>query len=154
MIWPIESPQRGEGLDFWDVNTQRSCRDHCNHCIFKSGADSSFIHVGLLRIPHQNVCNRRWHAHLSRRMLSFFSVLVAHQHGCCLVIVNQDQSPYNQGDWHILLHEDDSNQEVCPKIKANKMDFAGVFLNFHHQPIGFCITPPVSVGFESRCRSC
>ena len=58
-------------MDFWDVNTQRSCRDHCNHCIFKSGADSSFIHVGLLRIPHQNVCNRRWHAH-------FFDVFVGH----------------------------------------------------------------------------
>ena len=28
-----------------------------------SGADSSFIHAGLLRILHRNVCSRRLHAH-------------------------------------------------------------------------------------------
>ena len=74
-----------------------------------SGADSSFIHAGLLRILHRNVCSRRLHAHDAFRRFcrayfpdgcSFFCVLVPRQnhaedqaqHGCCLVIVNQDQS--------------------------------------------------------------
>ena len=62
--------------------------------------------------------------HIFRTDVLFFCVLVPRQnhaedqaqHGCCLVIVNQDESsPMEPGGLEFFFNEDDSNHEV-PKF--------------------------------------